>query len=171
MVQLPNFDRGAKVLDVGAGDGYMTQRLRDELGCDAFALEPSVGGYQECVKRLGKDHAFNLTLQKAVESDPENFVGKFDALTVFRYNIAVQSKEKFAEVLAQCLTPNGRLFITSVEEERIKFNSSAEGPYIIDSLGKYFGQVVVKDVSIKNCTYGVVECGEPRQELKWALNK
>lgn len=33
---------GTKVLDVGSGNGIMARRMRDELKCDVFAIEPGV---------------------------------------------------------------------------------------------------------------------------------
>jgi len=109
-VLLPLFNKGSKVLDVGAGDGYMTQRLRDELGCNAYALEPGIevkDGYARCVERLGEAHAFNLTLHDAVTAHPEDFIGQFDAITVFKYNTPGDIKHEFANGLAACLKPDG----------------------------------------------------------------
>jgi cyclopropane fatty-acyl-phospholipid synthase-like methyltransferase len=168
-VILPNFKADTKVLDVGAGDGYMTARLRDELGCDAYALEPNIEvkeGYASCVKRLREDHTFNLTLQDAVDQYPEKFIGQWDAITVFKYNIPGEIKDDFAKQLATCLKPDGILFITSLEEDRVRYNSdSGEHPFIMDSLKRYFNFVQLRDVVTAHCRYGVVECTGPKQEF------
>lgn len=109
----------------------MTQRLRDELGCDVYALEPGIGvtdGYVGCVERLGNAHAYNLTLHDAVTSHPESFIGQFDAITVFKYDIHPNIKDKFANDLATCLKPDGVLHITSVERDKLYYSQySGEG--------------------------------------------
>ena len=42
---------GARVLDVGCGDGTLLQALRDERGCDARGLEIDPHNVVECVSR------------------------------------------------------------------------------------------------------------------------
>lgn len=168
---LPPILRGSKVVDVGAGDGFMTQRLRDELNCDAHALEPCIEyktGYNECVRRLGKDHAFKLTLQEAINTFPDIFKSKFDVATVFKYNIPGEYKEEFIKALAQIITPNGTVYITSVERDRLFFESkSGEVPYIRDILEKYFDHVKIDLIHVTTYgVYGLVECASPRLELQ-----
>ncbi|MDP3267531.1 MAG: methionine biosynthesis protein MetW [Legionella sp.] len=168
-VLLPLFNKGSKVLDVGAGDGYITQRLRDELGCNAYALEPGIGvkdGYAKCVERLGDAYAFNLTLHDAVTAHPEDFIGQFDAITVFKYNIPGAIKHEFANDLATCLKPDGIVHTTSVEHDKLYYSpSSGKHPYIVEALCKYFSSVTIEDVKTSGCTYGVVTCSGPKPEL------
>lgn len=168
---LPLIPRGSKVIDIGAGDGLMTQRLRDELKCEAYALEPCLEyktGYDECVKRLGKEHSYQLTLQEAINKHPEIFKNQFDVATVFKYCIDSKDKEEFIKSLAQIIKPNGTVYITSVERDRLFFESSSgEGPYITGILQKYFGHVKIDLVHVPTCgVYGLVECASPRLELQ-----
>jgi hypothetical protein len=67
-VELPAIPGGSKVLEVGAGTGFIAEKIRDTFNCDVYALEPSFersSDYESCVKRLGEDHVEKLTLQEA----------------------------------------------------------------------------------------------------------
>jgi 2-polyprenyl-3-methyl-5-hydroxy-6-metoxy-1,4-benzoquinol methylase len=141
-VQLPPLLKGTKVLDVGAGRGIIAARMRDELGCDVYALEPSferTTAYDDCVEQLGADRVDKLTLQDALKENPIKYRQAFDAVVVFKYNVHWNQKEEFIRALTQVVKPDGAVYITVVERERLEFSSSSRKDlYLVDTLTKNF---------------------------------
>ena len=170
---LPDFLRNTKVLDVGAGQGVVTERMRDECGADVFALEPCIEyeeGYDVCVKRLGEDRVYKLTAQEAIEKHPEIFEGAFDVVTVFKYNVDSVEREKFIKALALLVKPQGLVYITSVERCRLFFEAnSGERPFITEMLEQYFNNVYIAKLQSNEYdhpySYGAVTCSGPKLEL------
>lgn len=149
----------------------MTQRLRDELGCDAYALEPGIevrDGYSSCVEKLGRGHAYNYTLQEATQEHPDEFIEQFDAVTVFKYNIPGKDKYEFAHALAKVLKPGGTLHITSLEQDRINiFGQANPGAFILDALSACFEHVSTKvETTASNKKYVHITCSGPRPESR-----
>jgi len=169
-VELPLIPRGSKVLEVGAGTGFIAEKIRDTFSCDVYALEPSFersSDYESCVKRLGEDHVEKLTLQEALESNPEKYFQAFDVVTVFKYNVPGTYKDDFLNSLAKTVKPNGTVFITSVEPERFYRDSfSGNHPYITETMQKYFGNVKITERRSFHGADGLMTCTEPRPSLE-----
>lgn len=167
-VELPSLFRGAKVLDVGAGRGVIAARIRDELGCDVYALEPSFvrsTDYDECVAQLGSEHVDKMTLQEALENNPEKYTQAFDAVVVFKYNVSYLDKETFIKGLTQVIKPDGIVYITSVERGRFELQKYAEGLYLTDTLRKYFSNVSFIERRKLHGADLLATCRAPRLEL------
>lgn len=140
-VELPSIPAGSKVLDVGAGNGFLAEKIRNELKCEVYALEPALENktdYQECVNRLGEEFVEKLTLQEAIELHPEKYAHAFDVITVFKYNIPFKEKEAFFQSLVKALKPNGILYITSVEQERFNLDPKHKALYLMDTIREHF---------------------------------
>ncbi len=144
-VQLPAIPEASKVLDIGAGTGFISKKIKDTFGCDVYALEPSFersSDFSSCVERLGNDHVEQLTLQDALTQFPEKYFQAFDVVCVFKYNVPCDQKEDFVRALSQVVKPNGLVYVTSVEPERFTFDSyTGNAPYLTDIFRKHFGNV------------------------------
>ncbi len=144
-VQLPEIPRGSKVLDIGAGTGYISRKIKDTFSADVYALEPSFersSDFDSCIEKLGEDHVEQLTLQEALTRFPEKYSQAFDVVCVFKYNVPYTQKEDFIRALSQVVKPDGIVYVTSVEPERFTYDRhSGEAPYLTDTFRKYFGNV------------------------------
>jgi len=138
---------GSTVLDVGSGDGTITQRIRDERYCHVKALEPDINCLSQLQAKLGPGNVDALTLQDAVE---KGFYQKqFDYVTVFKYNVPLAQKDSFCAVLAKAVKPKGLVIIHSVEKERLYFSKNDAHLYLLDELKKHFN-----DVQVESREYG-----------------
>jgi len=143
-VQLPAIPWGSKVLDIGAGTGYISRKIKDTFSADVYALEPSFersSDFDSCVEKLGADHVGQLTLQEALARFPETYFQAFDVVCVFKYNVPYAQKEDFIRALSQVVKPDGIVYVTSVEPERFTFRRHVESLYLTDMFKKYFGNV------------------------------
>lgn len=141
-VPLPVIPAGSKVLDVGAGSGYIAQRIRDNFNCDVYALEPDPLDFNSCLDKMDKDRVENLTLQEAMAQYQEKYFQAFDVVCVFKYNILCDDKKAFIQCLANAVKPDGLVYITSVEPDRFTYiEASGEGPYLMETLKEYFNDI------------------------------
>jgi 2-polyprenyl-3-methyl-5-hydroxy-6-metoxy-1,4-benzoquinol methylase len=168
-VQLPSIPRGSKVLDVGAGSGFIAEKIKDTLGCDVYALEPSFErsiDYDTCVKRLGEDHVEKLTLQEALQRNSEKYFQAFDIVTVFKYNVPYRYKDDFLNALAKTVKPDGVVYITSVEPERFYREPGEDALYLTEAVKKYFGEVKIIERNSSHGSDGLMTCVEPKPVLE-----
>jgi ubiquinone/menaquinone biosynthesis C-methylase UbiE len=159
--KLPPISSGSKILDVGAGDGTSSVKMRDNFKCVVYALEPSFedeSDFKNCVKNLGCKYVSKMTLQEALIKDPSFYRGQFDYVTVFKYNVPFKQREDFIKSLSQVIKPNGVVYLTSVEKERCYLKRGDEALFLITSLKKYFGCVVVSDRGDD----GLITCSLPK---------
>ncbi|MFN7662972.1 MAG: class I SAM-dependent methyltransferase [Alphaproteobacteria bacterium] len=143
-IQLPSIAPKSKVLDVGAGDGTVAQRMRDTFSADVYALEPNTGsilGFESCVEKLGSRQVKKLTLQEALTQYPDDYTQAFDVACVFKYCVPAKDKEDFIKFLSQTIKLSGVVYITSVEWARVQKEESNESLYLIDTCKKYFENV------------------------------
>lgn len=139
-VELPMIPKGSKVLDIGAGTGFIAERIKDTFACDVYALEPSFersSDFASCVERLGEDNVEQLTLQEALEKFPKKYFQAFDVVCIFKYNVPYTQKEDFIRALSQVVKPDGVVYVTSVEPERFTFERHGEAPYLTETFRKY----------------------------------
>ena len=165
-VELPMIPKGSKVLYIGT-TGLIAKRIKDSFACDVYALEPSIersSNFNSCVETLGKDHAQQLTLQEALEKFPEKYFQTFDVVCVFKYNILYTEKEGFIQGLAQTVTPDGVVYITSVDPGRFILQNHA------DTFKEHFNYA---DLSVRKSCHGadqLMTLSGPKLELHETLN-
>lgn len=137
----PCIEIGQKVLDIGAGDGIITKKLIAMAGVNnVWALEPDLRMFSKLTENIGSsEKIIQSTLQEAIASDPESFIGQFDVVTIFKYNVPMFEREDFFKALSKVIKmPGGKIIITSVEVPRFKLTKCFEVMYLTQSIEKYF---------------------------------
>jgi 2-polyprenyl-3-methyl-5-hydroxy-6-metoxy-1,4-benzoquinol methylase len=142
----PAIPKGSKVLDVGAGNGIITEKIIDMVGKDnVWALEPSRASFEQLVALLGENPKYRqMTVQEALQSDPISYQNAFDVVTVIKYCVGKAEANEFAKALAKVLKPSGELIIMAVESDW--FGSGDPALYVGDIFGRYFEQVAYKTI-------------------------
>ncbi|MCF6767195.1 class I SAM-dependent methyltransferase [Thiotrichales bacterium 19S11-10] len=166
--QLPFVIEGSKVLDVGAGSGLISEKMRDQYKCEVYALEPCYersSSYDQCVSRLGGDYVKKLTLQEAIIKNPDMYRHGFDVVTVFKYNVPLKERDDFLKALAQTVKPGGEVYITSVEPERFILTKDHEVVFLIDHLKNYFNDVSFSRRDSEKGRDWLATCKSPKLEL------
>ena len=102
---LERFPPGGPILDVGAGNGFVTRGLI-AAGFPTVALEPSRAGAQHALER-GLEPVIHATLEDA-RFPPHSLpaAGLFDVLE------HIEDRRALLAHLRQCLQPGGRLYLT-----------------------------------------------------------
>jgi methionine biosynthesis protein MetW len=97
-------DHGAKVLDIGCGDGALMARLVRDRGAKARGLELSQAGVNACVTR-------GLTVvQGDADADLAGYPdGAFDVAILSK---TIQSVRRPAQVLGQMMRISGRIIVS-----------------------------------------------------------
>ncbi|MGA2326260.1 MAG: class I SAM-dependent methyltransferase [Bryobacteraceae bacterium] len=93
------------ILDVGAGNGYVTLALR-EAGFDALAVEPGIGGARNAQKR-GLDPVICATIEGA--GFPE---GSLPAVGLFDVVEHICDDAGFLRTIRRLLRPDGMLYVS-----------------------------------------------------------
>lgn len=148
---------GSRVLDVGAGDGIITEKLIAMAGKgNVIALEPDGKKIEILKKQLVDDkNVCQKTLQEAVSSELE----RFDIVTIFKYNVPLFERDAFLLALSRVVKPEGKIFITSVERERFVETKGHEVLYLLPHLAKYFSIINCHSMSNSegDMLYGLME--------------
>ena len=169
-VQLPKIPMGSKVLDIGAGTGYISRQIKNTFSADVYALEPSFerpSDFHSCIEELGEDHVEQLTLQEALTRFPEKYYQAFDVVCVFKYNVPYEQKDDFIRALSQVVKPGGIVYVTSVEPERFTYDRhSDEALYLTDTFRKYFGNVSFETRRSKHGADQLMSLYSPKVELE-----
>lgn len=167
-VELPFIAKGSKVLDIGAGTGFIANQIKKCFDADVYALEPSIespSDYKSCVARLGEDHVQKLTLQEALLRFPKKYFQAFDVVCVFKYNVPYLQKNDFIRALSQVVKPNGVVYVTSVEQEKFILQKGMESCHLTDTFGRYFNNYFLRT---RRSFYGadmLMTLSAPRLEL------
>lgn len=93
------------ILDVGAGNGYVTLALR-EAGFDALAVEPGIGGARNAQRR-GLDPVVCATIEGA--GFPQ---GSLPAVGLFDVLEHIRDDGGFLKTLRRLLRPDGMLYLS-----------------------------------------------------------
>lgn len=112
-----NFPPSGVVFDIGAGNGYVTQALK-ESGFDSVALEPGKTGAQNAKNK-------GLTVICSTLEDAGFFPNSMDAIGLFDVLEHIEADTEFLSQLKSLLKEEGRLYLTvpaynilwSVEDE------------------------------------------------------
>tara|TARA_R110002050_G_scaffold260391_1_gene399942 strand:+ start:10107 stop:10793 length:687 start_codon:yes stop_codon:yes gene_type:complete len=132
------FKEGVTIVDVGAGNGVITQKLVEAHGKDnVYAVEPDPKHLSALTEILDADHIFSMTLQDAYESG----LTDVDAMFMSKYNVPLPQKEDFWNTVVQMLNKEGTVQLTSVERERLFKTKGMESLYLRDTLERHFEKV------------------------------
>ena len=153
---------GKKVLDVGFGLGYNSKAMRDR-GANVYGVEPRDENYKYAISNglIDKRKAFNCSLQDI----PEDLLGSFDIVTVFLYNISIQEREDFSNMLAKAVKTDGLVIIGMRDSEYIYGDEYIEP--VSSSIYKCFNNVHLvkgKNDNIGNLCY--IMANEPQVLVK-----
>ena len=153
---------GKKVLDVGFGLGYNSKAMRDR-GANVYGVEPKDEDYKYAISNglIDKSQAFNCLLQDI----PEDLLGSFDIVTVFLYNILIQEREDFSNMLAKAVKADG-LVIIGMQDSLFIYGDGYIEP-VSSSIYKSFNRVHLvkgKNDNIGNLYY--IMANEPRVLVK-----
>ncbi|USE35840.1 methyltransferase domain-containing protein [Endozoicomonas sp. SCSIO W0465] len=154
-----------KILDIGSGSGIIARRIRDELGCDVFAIEPGLeesngverDPFISSCNELGQDKVEKCTLQDAIKNT--KYQQAFEIVTVHKYNVNFEEKHEFVSALSKVVKPYGHVLIHTVEHERIMENNEL---YLLDDLKLYFADVSYRTRSYQNGRDAIIFCYGPR---------
>ena len=157
-----------KILDIGSGSGIIAKRIRDELGCDVFAIEPSLeesngverDPFISSCNELGQNKVEKCTLQEAIKNT--KYQQAFEVVTVHNYNVNLAEKQDFLAALSKVIKPDGCVLIHTVEHERIIKTRNYEVLYLLDDLKLYFAEVSFERRSHQNGSDAIIRCTGPR---------
>lgn len=157
-----------KILDIGSGSGIIARRIRDELGCDVFAIEPGLEAsngverdpFVSSCNELGKSKVEKCTLQDAIKNT--KYQQGFEVVTVHKYNVNFNEQHEFIAALSKVIKSDGCALIHVVERERIMKISNYEVLYLLDNLKLYFSEVSVQTRSYQNGNDAIIRCTGPK---------
>lgn len=155
----------SKVLDVGSGNGIMARRMRDELKCDVFAIEPGIEAsnvglkdpFEESKIQIGRDKVEKLTVSEAAKQ--KKYLAAFDVLTVFKSNINRDSTEETIRCLPLFIKPEGVVIIHCVERDRCYYSPNGH-VYLVPHLKNHFDNVTVITRNYTDVD-GIIICRNP----------
>lgn len=157
-----------KILDIGSGSGIIARRIRDELGCDVFAIEPGLeesngverDPFISSCNELGQNRVEKCTLQDA--SKNRKYQQAFEVVTVHNYNVNLAEKQDFLAALSKVIKPDGCVLIHTVEHERIIKTRNYEVLYLLDDLKLHFAEVSFERRFYQNGGDAIIRCTGPR---------
>lgn len=94
------------MLDLGGGNGYVSQRLAAD-GNQVLLLEPGRLGARNAKLRRGLDHVACATIE-----DAEFLPGSFGAIGMFDVIEHIEDDRRFLESITALLAPAGKLYLT-----------------------------------------------------------
>ena len=163
---------GTKVLDVGSGNGIMARRMRDELKCDVYAIEPGVEAsnaglkdpFEESKIQIGSDRVEKLTVQEA--ANDKKYISVFDVVTVYKWNIPLAHKHDALKSLPLLIKPSGLVIIHSVEKERCFLGNKHDAHlYLVDTLQTLFDSVQIMTRNYQDGSDGIIVCSKPKLSM------
>lgn len=119
---------GARIADVGAGDGYFTTRLATAVGSTGrvYAVDVNPVALERLRGRLERDAIANVEVVESAIDDPRLPAGAIDgALIVNAYHEMTRHREMLAGI-ARALRPGGRLVIVEPISDRYRESTRAE---------------------------------------------
>ena len=157
-----------RILDIGSGSGIIARRIRDELGCDVFAIEPGLeesngverDPFISSCNELGQNKVEKCTLQDAIKN--RKYQQAFEVVTVHKYNVNLAEKQDFLAALSKVIKPDGCVLIHTVEHERIIKTRNYEVLYLLDDLKLYFTEVSFERRFYHNGSDAIIRCTGPK---------
>lgn len=102
---------GAMVADVGAGDGFLTERLARAVGPDGrvFAVDVEERAIERLRGRVQRETLTNVTVIKGDLNDPRLSAGSLDAAVIVNAYHEMAEHQAMLRQLRAALKPGGRL--------------------------------------------------------------
>jgi ubiquinone/menaquinone biosynthesis C-methylase UbiE len=113
---------GAMVADVGAGDGFLTERLARAVGPDGrvFAVDVEERAIERLRGRVQQEALTNVTVVKGDPSDPRLAAGSLDAAVIVNAYHEMTEHQAMLQQLRAALKPGGRLVIVEpISDKRL----------------------------------------------------
>jgi len=101
---------GSRLVDCGAGTGFLVDYARG-IGLDAYAIEFSDYGAQECRKLAGSGHVFQGEVEQS--RFDANSDDRYEIVTMIDFIEHVRNPRSVLQWAAAHLTPNGNLLIVT----------------------------------------------------------
>jgi len=102
--------RGSRLLDCGAGTGFLVDFAR-QVGLDAYAVEYSDYGAQQCATMIGNDHVFRGEVQQSrFQANPDH---RYEIITMVDFIEHVRDPRSVLLWAFSHLSPKGNLLIVT----------------------------------------------------------
>jgi precorrin-6B methylase 2 len=114
-----NIPKGATVVDLGAGVGYFTWRLAEQVGPQGrvIAVDIQEGMLDRMKKNLAERGVTNVEMVLGSAEDPHLPVGEVDLVLIVDVYHELQHPEKTMEHVRRSLKPNGRVVLIEYRRE------------------------------------------------------
>ena len=91
----------------------------------------------------------------------EEYINKYEVVTVHKYNVPQEYQKGFIECLKDAIKPDGEVVIHSVESQRVYKTLGYEDMYLIDELRQHFASVTLERRETRNGCDAIVKCSRP----------
>ena len=114
-----NIPKGASVADIGAGSGYMTERLAERVGPTGrvFANDVQPQMLEILSRRLAAKRIVNVTLVQGTVDDPKLAPASVDLELMVDVYHELSQPQAMLQRLRAALTPGGRLVLLEYRKE------------------------------------------------------
>ncbi|MGF1507901.1 MAG: class I SAM-dependent methyltransferase [Myxococcota bacterium] len=151
---------GATVVDLGAGTGYLTERLRGEVGPKgrvlALDVEPAMVAFLE--KRRSSAGWRNVEVRRSAHDDPKLAPRSVDAIVTLNTWHHIAARSSFGKKLHSALREGGRLVIVDFIPEP----TEGRGPPIQMRLAP---EAVVRELEAAGFSAEVIDEALPRHYM------
>ncbi len=113
MLQQADIRAGMTVADIGAGDGYYTVRLAQQVGPAGRVLAEDIddGALRRLGDRVAREHLDNVSIRHGVDADPKLPAGSFDRIVLAHVYREVREPYAFLWNLRPALRAGGRVVV------------------------------------------------------------
>ncbi|MBC2666363.1 class I SAM-dependent methyltransferase [Novosphingobium flavum] len=117
VMTLAGITPGATVADIGAGEGYYTVRLAEQVGRKGRVLAEDIdpGAIERLARRVEKDQLNNVSLRTGTPEDPRLPENSFDRIFMVHMYHEVAEPYAFLWNLRPALKENGSVIVVDVD--------------------------------------------------------
>jgi SAM-dependent methyltransferase len=161
MLRMLDLRGNSRLLDLGCGNGYITEYIQSATGCFALGVDLSCAAIESAVNRT-KTKAGKLTFQVADMTDLPFGANTFDAIILIDTHYFVDDFEALIERLRELTVPGGKICVFSDEGRGV--NGLDDSALQADE--SLIGQLLDR----KNFTYTAVNLTKENRE-HWRLKE